>query len=104
MTRAARDVVGARLTRDETGANALADANAHTRREVRVSWDEAMVASGRRISGISNFGIDRIIDDTSKNRQLMPPIAPGGGLLFGGKQATLTLCHLAGLAGLQTTH
>tara|TARA_B100000795_G_scaffold149705_1_gene112113 strand:- start:21 stop:200 length:180 start_codon:yes stop_codon:yes gene_type:complete len=57
MTRAARDVVVAGLTRDETGANALADANAHTRTAVRTSWDEAMVASGRRITGISNLGL-----------------------------------------------
>ena len=44
MTRAVRDDVVARLRREETGANALADANAHTRTAIRASWDQAIGA------------------------------------------------------------
>ena len=48
MTRAVRGDVVARLRRDETGAKALADANAHTRTPVRASWDEAENIAMRR--------------------------------------------------------
>ena len=50
MASAVRDGVVARRTRDATGANALADANAHTRTVVPAMCNEAML----RFAGIDH--------------------------------------------------
>ena len=75
MTGAVRDCVAARRTREATGANALADANAHTRTAVRARRDEAMLRASlgsiiRDLGKVEVWWMRSLIneEDPSKNR------------------------------------